>query len=660
MGFVKGLMGCVSLLFLLLLAPNVQSAELMVCPSGCNHTTIQYAVDNASSGDIIKVGAGTYNENIVIDIANLTLISTEFETMGSITENTTLINGGGIEYVAVTITADGVTLQGFTIFNYRWGVYVEDSSATIDNCIIYNTGVYYVETPRDYESGRGIYVYITQASSSFVNITDNVVYDNWRGSAGSPSSRMNMAGRGIYVNSDAFGENCSALIDNNEVYGSDQSGIYVRKVTATVTNNYVHDNGFDGLDEMQWCVGIMVGYSEGTNLIENNTIERIKAPWTQYGSISSGGIIIYGVTWSEDPHYGLIRVNNNTIDTGSASSGINIHNPSDDDWDIYITDNTVSGTTGDPREMLPTWGGIQVWNTKRVYSINSSTYADIYTCDEYTTHVDVIEGNTVTENEVGIVINNSEVSSFHSNMIYNNTEYDINVSDSGEVNATDNWWGLVIPNISKISDNVTYYPFCLDAECLVNINEGRAEFTGGETTNFSEVSNWSSVDLCLEGTDGMINWTDNVNLSDSNLNFGEYADISYRRISVDIGNMPELNQPATLTFRNTGFTGTIQFTLYRNGVLCPESICTSVGVTDTDDVVVIVTQMSDYVLQDSPLYRNLAESGEGLGNFITAITSPVVSIILGLGIVGGIVAILLGVAFALSNAFKGVGKVFGK
>src|SRR5512136_2379749 len=72
-----------------------------------NYWTIQAAVNAANPGDTIMVAAATYNENVVINKANLTLKSQT--VLGAIIKPTT--SGSN----AVYITADGVTVDGFEI-----------------------------------------------------------------------------------------------------------------------------------------------------------------------------------------------------------------------------------------------------------------------------------------------------------------------------------------------------------------------------------------------------------------------------------------------------------------------------------------------------------------------------------------------------------------
>ena len=70
-----------------------------------DYSTIQAAVDAASSGCTIQVSAGTYIENLVV-YKPLTLIGAD--------RSTTVINGDGSEDI-IRVTANGCTISGFTI-----------------------------------------------------------------------------------------------------------------------------------------------------------------------------------------------------------------------------------------------------------------------------------------------------------------------------------------------------------------------------------------------------------------------------------------------------------------------------------------------------------------------------------------------------------------
>lgn len=58
--------------------------------------------------------------------------------------------------------------------------------------------------------------------------------------------------------------------------------------------------------------------------------------------------------------------------------------------------------------------------------------------------------------------------------------------------------------------------------------------------------------------------------------------------------------------------------------------------------------------------ETLTEAGSGLGSFLSAIQSPVVDIVLALGIVGGILAIFYGVASVIRRAVGGATQSIGK
>jgi hypothetical protein len=168
------------------------------------------------------------------------------------------------------------------------------------------------------------------------------------------------------------------------------------------------------------------------------------------------------------------------------------------------------------------------------------------------------------------------------------------------VNATNNWWGSATPNASKFSVNVTYFPFCTNDECSSGIDDEMEGFEGNETTDFLDIDDWENVDLVLDGTYGMIEWTNAINLSLSPLAFADNVVITHNRISIDTGDMPELNHPATLTFKNAGYANINDFSIKRNGVACPSNICSNRRI-EGNSVLVDVNQMSDYWLEDSIL-----------------------------------------------------------
>jgi nitrous oxidase accessory protein NosD len=82
--------------------------------AGTPWATIQYAIDQASSGDTITVAAGTYNEAINID-KSLTVVSTSGASL-------TIIDAQGADF---GVLIDGVgtvaTINGFTVRNYEVG-----------------------------------------------------------------------------------------------------------------------------------------------------------------------------------------------------------------------------------------------------------------------------------------------------------------------------------------------------------------------------------------------------------------------------------------------------------------------------------------------------------------------------------------------------------
>ena len=145
----------------------VWGTTLTVCPSGCDHTTIQAAIDAATAGGTIAVGAGTYNEDINIT-KGLTLQGTG-----------ATITGTGSTQNAVTIGADSVTVDGFTVKNPSnsgqdiVGIYIKDVIVAVFNLAgqhVYESGFtsgkalgWNLLNDQGQRVANGVYLYVVTA-----------------------------------------------------------------------------------------------------------------------------------------------------------------------------------------------------------------------------------------------------------------------------------------------------------------------------------------------------------------------------------------------------------------------------------------------------------------------------------------------------------------
>ncbi len=104
---------CAALILIFIAAgsPVVQAAAThTVCSSGCDFTTIQAAIDAASSGDTINVSSGTYSEAVTVNQSALKLIG-EGSGSTTISGHTFTISASGTS----AADNDRLVIQGVTI-----------------------------------------------------------------------------------------------------------------------------------------------------------------------------------------------------------------------------------------------------------------------------------------------------------------------------------------------------------------------------------------------------------------------------------------------------------------------------------------------------------------------------------------------------------------
>lgn len=176
-----------------------QAATITVCANGCDHTSIQAAINAATAGNTINVAAGTYAEVITVDKENLILAGAPGATI-TVAETVT----------GISIAANGIQVSGFTIAGPHTAPYTSHDWKAAG-----------------YQSTAGIQVL---ANVTGVSITNNQIRDVRTGIQTLPGS--------------------GATINGNTVNNT-KGSILVRGQTTTATGNT------PGPDGNEWDIVIM-------------------------------------------------------------------------------------------------------------------------------------------------------------------------------------------------------------------------------------------------------------------------------------------------------------------------------------------------------------------------------------------------------------------
>ena len=82
-------------------------------------TTIQAAIDSASSGDEIEVYSGEYQENVILYVEGVTLTGIDMELGTGSDTGYPIINGGGLDDVLTIDRLDGVIFENGEVSHFR-------------------------------------------------------------------------------------------------------------------------------------------------------------------------------------------------------------------------------------------------------------------------------------------------------------------------------------------------------------------------------------------------------------------------------------------------------------------------------------------------------------------------------------------------------------
>ena len=294
----------------------VSTASAAVINVPGDQTTIQAAINAASSGDTINVAAGTYTEQILIQKSINLLGAGKSTTIikAPVTRTDTVTQGSTWDYIVAAYPTTGtidVRIEGFTI---------DADSQPKTGGTAGLIGVFFRNVS---DTDAGLY------SNTIQNFSDNL-YESW--------------GVRVYGNSDI-------TIDDNTLTDYTRDGIDVNgdDGLAVDPNVVVSNNDLTGrTDTYAPLNGIQIGYG-ATGTISGNTIRdhTRSSDWAAVGIlvISSDGITVSGNT-IENCFYGILLTNSDgSIVLGNTlTENIAYHIGLDNSDNNQVSGNIITGT----------------------------------------------------------------------------------------------------------------------------------------------------------------------------------------------------------------------------------------------------------------------------------------------------------------------------
>ncbi|MDO8836947.1 MAG: right-handed parallel beta-helix repeat-containing protein, partial [Vicinamibacterales bacterium] len=311
-------------------------AELTVCASGCEHTSVQSAVDAAAEGDIIKIATGVYtgvssrngSTQLVYIGKSVTLrggYNATFTARDPALYPTTLDAGGLGRVLYVTGPID-VTVEGLRLLNGHarltgGGIYSQNATVRVLKSRVADNTVTGGGTDGDYGYGAGIYV----AGGSF-SAQDCVIQDNRHLADVSGGS---CAGGGLYATGSTIDLRNSQFIGNRAVPAS-----------------HWGTQGTGGGAHLETCVSVIQGVT-----FRGNTSGTANGGggglFARFGSLQLADSI-----FDANQHGGAtlyvegVQVTGNTI-TGSTGPGLTVSNwVSNPVRNVLIARNTIRDSSG--------------------------------------------------------------------------------------------------------------------------------------------------------------------------------------------------------------------------------------------------------------------------------------------------------------------------
>jgi parallel beta-helix repeat protein len=286
--------------------------------------SIQAAINVADPNDVIMVGYGTFNENIVINKALILKGANADVACGSRSAESVIAPTSGLP---VSITADGVTINGFEL-TAPGSFYAINCGTTSNTTIIFNN-IHDIGTTA---SGGNVHsiIYTVANSTNKENVTisdncfTNISSSSLTGFSSSAIGILQSSSTGVLTNLEIEGN----TIDNVNVntgtwptgkiaYGiqlnTGGSGSYA-STTGKIVNASIKNNTISNITGFI-ATGIGLEGNTENALVDGNTVTNLTG--YKLANRAGGGYDINGLKFENNRYVSTVTVQNNSFDAST-------------------------------------------------------------------------------------------------------------------------------------------------------------------------------------------------------------------------------------------------------------------------------------------------------------------------------------------------------
>jgi parallel beta-helix repeat protein len=296
------------------------AATIIVCPSGCDYSSIQEAINSASNQDVIEIYSGQYNEAVVVN-RSLTIIGVDTGTGYPVIDAGGADDGWQIESPGVTLSRLNITGAGHTAVRLQADDAVLNSLTVIHDVVADESMAWPAVTG---ENVTGVAI----SSCIFLVQQDAVVlFDPDNYSITGNTFEYPMGYSVAIVCSDAADSATDGIIAENSITekGGEAIAVRAREAAGSVKNLTIEGNSIAG-----GARSIEILIPSDNVVIRENTLLRTPL-YTDVGN--------YGI-W-------LSRTSGVVVDRNDARNlNVDAAYEFESCSDLWVTDNIADSTTG--------------------------------------------------------------------------------------------------------------------------------------------------------------------------------------------------------------------------------------------------------------------------------------------------------------------------